>query len=362
MADHVSLLVVDDNEDNRDMLSRRLKRQGYSVEMAEDGTQALDMIAANKYDLVLLDIMMPGISGIEVLKTVRTKHTVADLPIIMATAKDHSEDIVNALKLGANDYVTKPIDFPVVMARIQTQLSLKRLSELKDEFLRMASHDLKNPLTVILGSVKMVQKLVPPGTSMTEESYDLLRRMTNRATEMQRMIEDFLDFEAMQDGRINLMFADFELNDVARECVDANKDYAKGKGINLELKLESTLPPLSADAARIKQVIQNLVGNAVKFSPRGSTTQVITSLNKGYQIFQVSDRGPGLKEEDMRKLFQKYARLSNKPTGGEKSSGLGLAICKQFIDLHGGEIGAHNNPGGGATFWFKLPQTPAKTE
>ena len=188
MADHVSLLVVDDNEDNRDMLARRLKRQGYAVDVAEDGTQALGMIAAANYDLVLLDIMMPGLSGIDVLTTLRTRHSVADLPIIMATAKDESEDVVNALKLGANDYVTKPIDFPVVLARIRTQLSLKRLSALKDEFLRMASHDLKNPLTVILGAVKVVQTLVPPGATMTDTSYDLLRRMTSRATDMQRMI------------------------------------------------------------------------------------------------------------------------------------------------------------------------------
>jgi signal transduction histidine kinase len=362
MADHISLLVVDDNEDNRDMLSRRLRRQGYNVEMAEDGNRALDMIAAAKYDLILLDIMMPGISGIEVLKTVRERHSVADLPVIMATAKDHSEDIVYALKLGANDYVTKPIDFPVVMARIQTQLSLKRLSELKDEFLRMASHDLKNPLTVILGSVKVVQRLVPPGTAMTEDSYDLLSRMSKRATEMQRMIEEFLDFEAMQDGRLSLLLTEFQLNDVARECVEANLDYAKGKEIALNLKLDSTLPPISADVARIKQVIQNLIGNAVKFGPKGSETQVRIFGNHGFQLFEVSDRGPGIKEEDMKKLFQKYAKLSNKPTGGEKSSGLGLAICKQFIDLHGGEIGARNNPDGGSTFWFRLPRTRSKSE
>src|SRR5262245_9938673 len=121
-----SVLVVDDNEDNRDMLSRRLKKQGYSVSVAEDGTQALNMIAAEKFDLILLDIMMPGISGLDVLKKLRETFTVADLPIIMATAKDQSEDIVTALKLGANDYVTKPLDFPVVLARTETALTLKR--------------------------------------------------------------------------------------------------------------------------------------------------------------------------------------------------------------------------------------------
>ena len=124
-----TVLVVDDNELNRDMLSRRLKAKGYEVDVAEDGTVALGKIGTGGFDAVLLDVMMPGISGIDVLKTVRTTKSASDLPIIMATAKDHSEDIVEALQLGANDYVTKPLDFPVVLARLQTALSLKRAKE-----------------------------------------------------------------------------------------------------------------------------------------------------------------------------------------------------------------------------------------
>lgn len=124
-----TVLVVDDNELNRDMLSRRLKAKGYEVDVAEDGTVALGKIAGGGFEAVLLDVMMPGISGIDVLKTVRQKQSASDLPIIMATAKDHSEDIVEALQLGANDYVTKPLDFPVVLARLQTALSLKRAKQ-----------------------------------------------------------------------------------------------------------------------------------------------------------------------------------------------------------------------------------------
>ena len=124
-----SLLVVDDDAMNRDMLSRRLARQGYTVAVAEDGEQALKMIEGQKFDLVLLDIMMPGVSGLQVLEILRQRHSMADLPVIMATAKDESSDIVEALKLGANDYVTKPLDFPVVLARTESQLALKQARE-----------------------------------------------------------------------------------------------------------------------------------------------------------------------------------------------------------------------------------------
>jgi adenylate cyclase len=137
-----SLLVVDDNPMNRDMLARRLTRRGYTVTVAEDGYQALAMIEAQPFDLVLLDIMMPGISGLDVLKAIRQRYAVTDLPVIMATAKDQSEDIVAALQLGANDYVTKPLDFPVVLARTQTQLSLKRAMQ---EIQRLAAQlELRN--------------------------------------------------------------------------------------------------------------------------------------------------------------------------------------------------------------------------
>ena len=119
---HGKLLVVDDNEMNRDMLSRRLSRLGHTVVTAEDGHQALDLIEQQEFDMILLDIMMPGLSGLEVLKILRQTYSTAELPVIMVTAKGESEDVVSSLKLGANDYVIKPLDFPVVLARVQIQL------------------------------------------------------------------------------------------------------------------------------------------------------------------------------------------------------------------------------------------------
>ncbi|MCP4005993.1 MAG: fused response regulator/phosphatase [bacterium] len=152
------LLVVDDNEMNRDMLSRRLQRKGYEVTCAEDGQRALDLIGERSFDLVLLDIMMPGIDGNEVLVEVREHHAAADLPIIMATAKDDTGDIVNSLKLGANDYVTKPLDFPVVMARVQTQLALKEANDA----LRSAHERMKRDLDAAAEVQQAMMPQAPP--------------------------------------------------------------------------------------------------------------------------------------------------------------------------------------------------------
>lgn len=347
-GDGSCLLVVDDNEMNRQMLSRRLLKSGYKVHSASGGAEALELIESHHIDLVLLDILMPGISGLETLREIRRKHTLAELPVIMATALDRSEDIIQALRMQANDYVTKPLDFPVVLARVQTQLTLRRLTRMKDEFIRIASHDLKNPLFVILGASRILE----------EKSADyshFARMISDRTRQMRRMIEDFLDFQALEDDKIKMEKQPIDLNEIAGRVFEANAAYAAGKGIKLSAELAEGLPLIHADELRLDQVVSNMVSNAIKFSPADTRAVIRTWAEGGRVCFEVSDTGPGLKEEDFGKLFLKYARLSNRPTGDEKSSGLGLSICKQLVDLHGGEIKARNNPDGGTTFSFAIP-------
>jgi two-component system sensor histidine kinase/response regulator len=335
------LLVVDDSQSNRALL-------------------ALERIAERAYDVVLLDVVMPEMSGVELLTWLRRKHSAADLPIVMVTARDASEDVVESLRLGANDYVTKPIDFPVLLARLQTQISLRRLSQRKDEFLRIASHDLKNPLTVIMGVAEMLRRIIPPGTPLGPEHLEMLTMIAVRAHAMQRIIVDYLDFQALEDGELAITTSLSDLNAIASEIVQAQRPSAESKGVALRFEPDAELPPALLDPVRIGQVIENLVSNAVKFCPKGASVTARTRLCDGVR-FEVRDTGPGLTPEDREKLFVKYARLSNRPTAGEKSSGLGLAICKQLIEAHGGAIGAEQNPEGGATFWFRVnPGAPSR--
>jgi signal transduction histidine kinase len=345
------------------MLQRRLARRGFEVEAAEGGTHALTMVEKVAYDLVLLDIMMPEVSGIDVLREIRKTRGVGDLPIIMATARTESDQIVEALNLGANDYVTKPLDFPVVLARVETQLEIlrlrreqSRLLKLKDEFLAIASHDLKNPLSAVSGFAVLIQEIIPVGKPMTDAGHDFARRIFESAGLMESIISDFLDFQALEDGQIALKRGRISLAKVFSDCIDGQRAYAEKKGVELTFEQDQSLSELLADPARIAQVAQNLVGNAIKFCPEGARVTVRISPDDEWQLCEVVDSGPGLKEEDFAKVFQRYGRLSNRPTGGEKSSGLGLAICKQLIEMHGGEIGVRNNtPEKGATFWIRLP-------
>lgn len=359
------ILVVDDDENNRDLLIRRLRLEDHHIEGAEGGRRALEMIHAGDYDLVLLDIMMPEVNGIEVLRRLRETHSPAALPVIMATAKDDSHDVADALKLGANDYVTKPLDMIVLLARIQTQLRLlwfqresERLGRLREHFISIASHDLKSPLSHVFGYANLILEIEAARSEPNEEIIGFGRRIVEAARTMRSIVEDFLDFQALQEGQLHLDRADNDLNAIAREVIRDNETYARQKQMTLAADLDPALPPLSLDAPRIRQVVQNLVDNAIKFSPAGGHPRLRTSRAGDAVRLEVSDDGPGLNPGDLEIAFDRYARLSNKPTGGEKSSGLGLTIARFLVEAHGGRIGVHNNDGGGATFWFELPAVP----
>ncbi len=348
------LLVVDDSQRNIDLMVRRLERAGYVVEAALSGEAALSRIAARGIDLVLLDVMMPGLSGIDVVRRLRLHHRLHELPVIMVTALDEGEAAVEALSRGANDYVTKPVDFPVLLARVATQLKVKRLNDLKDEFIGIATHDLRNPLHKVLGGADLLRSLLRPGDVLEEDHIEVLSGICRGGKEMLTIIQDFLEFGALSDGDLKLRRRPVDLCALVHEVVDTAAPPAARKGIELSTRCEQGLR-LSADPDRLRQVLVNLISNAVKFSPPGTRTRVeVVPKGAGLRI-AVIDQGPGFSSDDLGRAFERYARLSNAPTGGESSTGLGLSICQRIVELHGGRIGLENNEGPGATLWFWLP-------
>ena len=383
MTRRKKVLVVDDEASNRELLEALLTSLGYDVEMAIDGHAALVMLDSS-HDLVLLDVMMPGIDGFEVVRRIRNESSVPNIPICMVTALSGKEERLRAVTAGANDFIAKPIDKTELTVRTASLLIMKesqdnatryleeleaknhllqesrdqilKLGEVKKEFMEIATHDLKTPLTNILGFSCIISSQIPPGSTMTTEAHDWVTRITAQCRIMKEIIESFLDFSALEDGRIALASEPLDLNELARNALERNAGYAEKKGITHHMDLEPDALLINADKNRLNQVLENFLSNAIKFSPRGKQVTVCTRKTGASFLVEVSDSGPGLTEEDMKKLFVKYARLSNKPTGGEKSSGLGLAICKKIIELQGGTTGARNNAEGGATFWFELPK------
>lgn len=349
------LLVVDDVEANRNVLRQQLERFGYQVSTVAGGKEALALLRQKAVDLILLDLRMPEMDGIEVLRAIREMHSRLSLPVVMVTAESRSDRMVEALKSGANDYLVKPLHMQTTLARIEAQLSLSRLAAIKDEMVSFASHDLKKPLLVMMDIAQSLQADLEGQGRLPDDASELLQLMVQTGENMQQVISGFVDHATRQQGDSESIRRYVDINPVAQRCINANKDYAVRKGVDLSIELGSELPLVNINEFRICQVLDNLIGNALKFSPRNTQTTVRTRAEEDGVVVEVVDTGPGLQESDFEHLFEKHAKLSNQPTGNEKSDGIGLAICKQLVTLDEGVIGARNNVAAGATFWVKLP-------
>ena len=356
------ILTVDDEPANLTLIERLLG-PSYHVMSVTNGHDALDMLAQAPFDVVLLDIMMPGMSGLETLQQIRENPRTAHLPVILISALMDARDISRGLELGANDYITKPIDIRVTRARIQTQLRLKRLEderkqtidqlvaaqEMKDRLLRIASHDLKGPVT----NVRMVASLLRSSETLIPSGSALLEALETSANTMQTVIEDFLDTAALQAGGLTLSFDPVRVDGVIKSLIGQYSAHASRK--NIALEVDGAGGVICADAARFEQALSNLISNAVKYSPPDTIVQIWSEQYDGRIRVCVADQGPGIPANEHDRLFTQFAKLSPRPTGGENSTGLGLWIVKHLITLQQGQVGVHNPPEGGSIFWIEMP-------
>ncbi|WP_297364977.1 HAMP domain-containing sensor histidine kinase [Acidiferrobacter sp.] len=353
------ILVVDDDDGLRAGLAIGLKRDGYIVQLAGDAREAIEKLASMNFDLILLDLHLPGtINGLSLLNTIRAERSPLNLPVIIISGSSDSANIVTALRDGANDYVVKPFDTSTVRARVRTQITLKALKDVNDHFLRTASHDLKKPIMLMLDVASQIRLSAQNGEPMSADDQSALDLLIDTGKYMQQIIGELLDMGAIRAGRIHLQKQSTDFGAIVRQAVAHNSGYAHGKGIDLSLKFSPGLPHILADELRLLQVLDNLIGNAIKFSPAKTRIMISTSIDDERIVCEVADEGPGLSTQDQARLFQPYQSLSNKPTGNEQSTGLGLAICKELVALHNGEIGVRNNTGRGATFWIRIPIKP----
>ncbi len=347
------LLYIDDHALNRNYIALEMADFGFEVDEADDGASGLKMLAQYTYDVVLLDIEMPNMNGIEVLKKIRQHYSLLTLPIIMITANNQDKSLISAMNLGANDYLVKPINIDVAAARIKTQLTLTKFAKLKDDFLSFASHDLKKPLMFINDIAEVFKQ--DYSNIVNNKGFDNdIKFIMETCNYMESVITGFLE-KGNNDILQESYKARININTLIQESIKSNQYYARQKQHKLTCIIKDDLPGIHIDSFRFKQVIDNLIGNAIKFSPAGSSTTISTRLNNSNIVVSVKDQGPGLTNEDMKELFNKRAKLSNKPTGNETSTGVGLVLCKELVSQLEGEIGAHNNENTGTTFWVKLP-------
>ncbi|MBK9989921.1 MAG: hybrid sensor histidine kinase/response regulator [Verrucomicrobia bacterium] len=361
------ILIVDDDRINIRILSSILQNEGFVITESDSGESALALYDEIKPDLVLMDVMLPGIDGFAVCRELRERHGDNAAPVIFITAKTESDDIVEGLAAGGVDYLPKPFRRKESLARIRTHLQnrilseqqkalveqLKAVNQAKNKLLGMAAHDLRNPLASIRG----LAEFLCDGTvgQLTPDQHDLANTIFETSQSMLTLLNELLDVATIEAGELKLHKEPHNLSELLEKAVYLNNINAARKNTKIHYSPPEEAPIVRIDPAKIKQVIDNLLSNAVKYSPPGSNVNVrISGYHPAFTV-AVQDQGPGIPENERHQLFKDFMTLSAKPTGGEKATGLGLAICRKIVEAHRGAITATNLPQGGCEFSVMLP-------
>jgi two-component system, sensor histidine kinase and response regulator len=363
-----TILIVDDVVANVRIMFDLLNQHGFEVLIAEDGETALEITQMNQPDLILLDIMMPGLSGFETCRRLKANDKTCDIPVIFMTALSEAKDKIHGFELGAVDYVTKPFYSEEVLARINTHLTLrnlqkqlqsqnlqlKLLNEEKDEILGIAAHDLKNPLSAIQTLASMIASDID--AMPKQKQLDYLRLIQISSERMFDLIKAILDVNAIESGQMHIELTPLSFCTVLEQTIQAQQPRAKAKNIILIQQSISVVKDcVLAHESTLRQVLDNLISNAIKYSNRGKIVTVrIYPLEKNLRC-AIQDEGTGLSTEDQKRLFQKFTRLKPRPTADESSTGLGLYIVKKLIEAMHGKVWCDSELGVGSTFIIEMP-------
>ena len=356
------VMVVDDEPLNVQLIGTLLTERGYDVLSALSGQEALERSALRKPDLTVFDLKMPGMDGVELARQFRESPELAAIPVIFVTGTSDEEDLVRCFEAGAVDFLSKPIVAAELLQRVRTHLELKFSRDrlvLKardcDSLTAMVAHDLKSPLASIRFSVQM---LAEEPALREERLQDLLASLVDSTDRTLAFIDDFLNRNAAASTVALDSFRPFALRDLLASVVQIYDHYGSEKKIRVDFAPSEPLEAFG-DPLAVEHVIENLLSNAIKFAPPGSRVRVVLEPgNPGTARIRVLDRGPGISEDDRKHLFQRYVRLSARPTSGESSTGLGLSIAKQLADAMHGSLAYEPRAGGGSVFVFEMPTRP----
>lgn len=361
------ILIVDDVMSNVLLLKVLLTNEKFAIATASNGRQALEQVEKENPDLVLLDVMMPDMSGFEVAQHLKSNPNTADIPIIFLTALNSTADIVKGFQVGVNDFISKPFNKEELIIRVTHQISLvaaKRLILSKTEKLQrtiagrdklysVIAHDLRSPM----GSIKMVLNMLIlnlPSEKIGAEMYELLT-MANQTTEdVFSLLDNLLKWTKSQIGKLNVVYQDVDLVEVTDGVIEIFSMVASLKKIRIrEMKPEKMM--VNADIDMLKTVVRNLLSNAIKFSKENSEVLVKMEEVDGMAVVSVQDYGCGISEEGQKKLLHTDTHFSTFGTNNEEGSGLGLLLCKDFVVKNGGKLWFTSKEGEGSIFSFSIP-------
>ena len=395
MAEKATILVIDDNTTNLNILLDYLNELSYRVLIAPSGEQALQRLQYARPDVILLDIMMPGIDGFETCRRLKADDTTKDIPVIFMTALTETVDKVRGFSVGGVDYITKPFQHEEVLARVKTHLTIRKLqqelrqqnetleryaemlaqkndelkaknaeldeknSQLnllnadKDKFFSIIAHDLRNPI----GALRELPQLI--AENLDNYSKDELRRLITMQRDAARnlfeLLENLLTWSRMQRGLIEFNPEPIQVSALVQRSIALLTPSAAQKAITLTQTVNPSLLGM-ADHKMIDAVVRNLISNAIKFTNQGGTIEVSGNDDGAFMTIAVKDNGVGIGEQFLPKLFRIDEQYRRTGTANERGTGLGLILCKEFVERNGGEIRVESKIGNGSTFSFTLPK------
>jgi signal transduction histidine kinase len=362
------LLVVDDLPDNSFLIQAILEEEGYQIDIENNGQAALTRIETAPPDLILLDVMMPGIDGYEVTRRVRHNKSIPFIPILLITAYDQPS-VVKGLDVGADDFIRKPVEVEELLARVRSLLRLKhslderdRIARQREDFVSRLTHDLRTPL---VAADRMLSLFLEGAFGeIPATMQEAISTLTRSNQNLLAMVNNLLQVYRYEAGRQALNFNAVDLQSVIQEVVQELKPLILEKGLSLNLDLEPDVPPVPGDRLELRRVVTNLVGNAIKFTDQGGIDIQLSTLHPASQIsylehqqpslwviLKVKDTGPGISAKDQALLFERFQRGQHQRPG----SGLGLHLSRYIVEAHQGRISVKSEPGKGSCFIVQLP-------
>ncbi len=379
MPEPATIIVVEDETGARATLCGILEDAGYKVIGLGKGVDALEEIRRNPIEVIITDIRLPDVDGMEILQL--AKEINPDAAVIMMTGYASVETAIDAVNEGAYAYFVKPVNPDELKTTITNALKQQRLSlenkrlveslqhsnkllseaneelrkvtQAKSEFLAHMSHELRTPLNVIIGFSELMVDEVPG--QVNQEQKQCLNDILNSGQYLLSLINDILDLSKVESGKMELRLTDFAISDLIESLRSGTMTRLAQKKHSLDVKVEEGLPLLHADADRVTQVLINLLSNASKFTPDGGKLKIEAVRDNNWCRVSVIDNGIGIKKEDQESIFEPFCQLNNPLVKERSGTGLGLAITRQIIERHGGRIWVESEYGKGSQFIFTLP-------
>jgi signal transduction histidine kinase len=364
-SDRVRILIVDDNTNNLGVLYRYLDDEGFTVLVSQDGERAIKLAVEQQPDLILLDIMLPGIDGFEACRAIKANPASADIPVIFISALTDVQDKVRGFQAGGVDYVTKPFNQEEVLARINAHVTIKRqreeldaLNATKDRLFSVIGHDLRGPFMGLLGALELLRDSANDMDADT--MHELIENLYGSAEKTYHLLENLLEWSRSQQRLVEVTPAPVQLRALVEENAQVFDVAARQKSVSVHIEIPGDLV-VFADRDMISTVVRNLINNAIKFTGSDGGVTVTAEQRNELVLVEVEDTGIGIGAEEADRLFSVDGSFTRRGTQGEAGSGLGLLLAKDYVLRNGGTISVESEPGRGSKFVFTLPAAPAES-